>query len=1357
MKMKRIRTRSIRVLAALLFAAAMIVAAVGMIPEKANAGSASDIAVGDFVDIGNDNAAGYTGIPHWRVLDKGDDGSLFLISEYLWQGNGSNNPTAPLRFEATTPTDTGWPGSLAKAWCDDFYDAVLNGTEGLTVKPTTKTDNEYICERNPNAVREFAGERNNYVYDNTVFFISAEELDQYLPATAQRIAYLSDKTTAGSWFLRSRQKGLLYNSYVNSATGEPSFNQANLPYYARPAFWAKFDDSMSFTFAEADGAKTWTPGEDPDDPDPETPEADDVTITNKISCEKFAVRELPWSMDDYENDYVPPIYAVNVDLPCMAAIGEPGLVVSDEADHKYVPAYTLNQFDLSASYDVQSCTSGGDSSCKLVLNDEDGLGVSDIVEYWEEARDWYGMLDSEIPDAEDLYNKLLPLALDADDPASTEAVILWVKGAGTEERVEQGVTDYILVFIIDENAEGTVQHVWGEPEWTWTGSDEDGYTAATAEFTCETQPVHKQSVEAAVSSKTEDGKTVYTAVATLDGKEYTDTKTVEGGTEEEKPDIEHISIISPSSSNQPAAGGTYQWGVYGADDSADFSAVTSDDFGMQVKVGDGEWTDTTDATASFEQDETYDGIITATVPDNEDTQEKQWRFVYTGAESVTCPAITQAAAEAQPEEYTEFTFKVVDDKGNPVEGVCPVLLAYNADDDTPLGEDSDITDGFDETDENGEVVIDLLDFLYELQPDTASDLFPDPVYYMIGIDSQDYTYEPVKISFAIPTYTKAIVNKVNDEPYDGEPVVLTVKATSEEVDRTALEDAIAAAQEDMDNTAVSEDGKDLDEGTEYVDQETADALEQAISDAQAVLDAEDATQNDIDAAVETLNTAKKAFDDAKQTAEGDEPAVDETMFVIKIVDEDGNPIEGVSPLFTAYKTADDSHMEDYDVPGTTEPDWEEDVVTDSKGEVEFDLTEGDSPFFPQTYEDSAPIYYMVSVISDEYTCEAPAKLALKLTAGYDTLVDKVNDQPYDGEPIVLTVKAAAPAQKPAIVDIVIDDQVSYIYFSGETQPASGGVYAWVLDFEGTEDLSDVSSADFEMQRKSGDEDWVSCGCAEAEFINYDGLTFVVADVPDNEDTFAKQWRFVYTGGDSVECPPITQLAAEETTDKTALEDAIAAAQEDLDNTAVSEDGKDLEEGTEYVSQEAADALEQAIADAQAVLEDDDASQDDIDAAVETLNEAKKAFDDAKKTKKQEEQASKPIYRLYNPKTKEHLWTASKNEYNVLAKSHGWKQEGVAWYAPDSGKPVYRLYNPKSHDHHYTSDANEVKILSTKYGWTKDNNGKAVFYSGGKTPIYRLYNKNFKIGSHHLTKSKKEYDTLPKYGWKQEGTAMYAVK
>ena len=78
--------------------------------------------------------------------------------------------------------------------------------------------------------------------------------------------------------------------------------------------------------------------------------------------------------------------------------------------------------------------------------------------------------------------------------------------------------------------EAATGHSYGEPKWTWA----EDYTSATATFTC-TANDDTQTVEAAVGDPattaatcTEPGKTVYTATATFEGKEYTGTKEVAG-------------------------------------------------------------------------------------------------------------------------------------------------------------------------------------------------------------------------------------------------------------------------------------------------------------------------------------------------------------------------------------------------------------------------------------------------------------------------------------------------------------------------------------------------------------------------------------------------------------------------------------------------------------------------------------------------------------------------------------------------------------------------------------------------------------------------------------------------------------
>ena len=57
-----------------------------------------------------------------------------------------------------------------------------------------------------------------------------------------------------------------------------------------------------------------------------------------------------------------------------------------------------------------------------------------------------------------------------------------------------------------------------------------------------------------------------------------------------------------------------------------------------------------------------------------------------------------------------------------------------------------------------------------------------------------------------------------------------------------------------------------------------------------------------------------------------------------------------------------------------------------------------------------------------------------------------------------------------------------------------------------------------------------------------------------------------------------------------------------------------------------------------------------------------------------------MYRLYNPNSGEHFYTADVSERDAVAAA-GWSYEGEGWTAPTvSSTPVYRLYSGT--DHHY---------------------------------------------------------------------------
>lgn len=132
-----------------------------------------------------------------------------------------------------------------------------------------------------------------------------------------------------------------------------------------------------------------------------------------------------------------------------------------------------------------------------------------------------------------------------------------------------------------------------------------------------------------------------------------------------------------------------------------------------------------------------------------------------------------------------------------------------------------------------------------------------------------------------------------------------------------------------------------------------------------------------------------------------------------------------------------------------------------------------------------------------------------------------------------------------------------------------------------------------------------------------------------------------------------------------------------------------------------------------------------------------------------------MYRLYNPNSGEHFYTARAAEKDHLV-SVGWRYEGIGWTAPEiSNTPVYRLYNPNAGDHHYTTSKTERDHLLL-VGWRDEGIG---WYSDDSksVPLYRQYNPNARAGSHNYTTSKTENDFLVSRGWRPEGIGWYAVK
>ena len=133
-----------------------------------------------------------------------------------------------------------------------------------------------------------------------------------------------------------------------------------------------------------------------------------------------------------------------------------------------------------------------------------------------------------------------------------------------------------------------------------------------------------------------------------------------------------------------------------------------------------------------------------------------------------------------------------------------------------------------------------------------------------------------------------------------------------------------------------------------------------------------------------------------------------------------------------------------------------------------------------------------------------------------------------------------------------------------------------------------------------------------------------------------------------------------------------------------------------------------------------------------------------------------VHRLYNPRSGEHFYVSSENEYNVLVKSGQWRDEGIGFTMVDYGTPVYRLYNPGG-KHLFTTSVKERDVLIG----AKWNYEGVAFYvpdssdgsDGSATKVHRLYNPG--NGDHLLTTSANERGVLVMHGWRDEGTAFTA--
>lgn len=131
-----------------------------------------------------------------------------------------------------------------------------------------------------------------------------------------------------------------------------------------------------------------------------------------------------------------------------------------------------------------------------------------------------------------------------------------------------------------------------------------------------------------------------------------------------------------------------------------------------------------------------------------------------------------------------------------------------------------------------------------------------------------------------------------------------------------------------------------------------------------------------------------------------------------------------------------------------------------------------------------------------------------------------------------------------------------------------------------------------------------------------------------------------------------------------------------------------------------------------------------------------------------------VYRFYIPQTYSHFWTTDVNERDNMINA-GYDYEGVAWDSSSNtaNTPVYRLYAPSINQHFYTTSVSEKNNLVASGGWNYEGISQYVSQTANSQPVYRLYAPT--LGVHIYTADPYERSQLlSSGGWNDEGVGWY---
>ena len=386
-----------------------------------------------------------------------------------------------------------------------------------------------------------------------------------------------------------------------------------------------------------------------------------------------------------------------------------------------------------------------------------------------------------------------------------------------------------------------------------------------------------------------------------------------------------------------------------------------------------------------------------------------------------------------PDQYQRtLNVKVVDEEGAPVEGV-PLFMSWNG---SSMG-----LSFINVTDAEGKA---------SYQCGTAFE-FDGDTYELMPDDDSDYTCDtPVEIVFDLDDDGNTYVATVNGEAYTGEEVELVVKASTEEPEQyqrtlnVQVVDEEGAPIEGVALYMVPEgyegyySNLDFDYLTDAEGKASYNCTYESIGVTYLLMPTEDSNYTcdtpvevtfEVDdywtSYVATVNGEAYTGEDVQLVVktegseEPSEPTEQQTTLNVKVIDEEGNPVEGVELYLESQMYAPQGNRE-----------FEN--ATDADGKAVYECS---------IYEMDDDEYLLKPVEDSSYTCDTPAVITFATDEDWNNYIATVNGEAYTGEEITIVVKDSAteepdPEPTPELPYTDVSDadwfynEVTYAYEKG---------------------------------------------------------------------------------------------------------------------------------------------------------------------------------------------------------------------------------------------------------------------------------------------------------------------------------------